>query len=162
MTAPDRTPLRPVDAEAAEDFWCAFKRTHGLDDSIQIVAAFQFGDSSELADELADLVVNGPKRATCGSVAALEAANDQVPAVGDYWVVCDGSGRCVAVMRTTDVRVGPLSSVDDQFAWDEGEGDRSRSFWLDAHTRYFAREFVALGREMHADIDVVFERFELL
>jgi uncharacterized protein YhfF len=66
------------------------------------------------------------------------------------------------VMRTTDVRVGPLSSVDDQFAWDEGEGDRSRAYWLEAHTECFTRAFAARGHEMHADIEVVFERFELL
>jgi len=80
--------------------------------------------------------------------------------VGDYWVACDGSGLPAAVIRTTDIRVGPLSSVDHQFAWDEGEGDRSR--WLDAHTRCFARAYAAMGREMHPDIEVVFERFELL
>ena len=66
------------------------------------------------------------------------------------------------VTRTTDVRVGPLSSVDDAFAWDEGEGDRSRAYWLDVHTDCFARAMAALGQEMHADIPVVFERFEVL
>ena len=29
---------------------------------------------------------------------------------------------------------GPLSSVDDQFAWDEGEGDRTRDSWLEITT----------------------------
>ena len=70
----------------------------------------------------------------------------------------------LAVVRTPDVRFGPLSSVDDQFAWDEGEGDRSRAFWLDAHTNAFARMLTAMSRddEMHPDLPVVFERFELL
>lgn len=154
--------MRSVDMKAAQGYWGSFKRTNGLDDSLEIADAFQFGDSYELANELAELVVNGPKRATCGAVAQLEAANEAVPSVGDYWVVCDGSGGPVAVLRTTDIRVGPLSSIDDQFAWDEGEGDRSRANWLDAHTGYFTRAFAAMGHDMHADIDVVFERFDLL
>lgn len=148
--------------EAARDHWRTFKRMHGLDDLLKFADAFQFGDSFAAANELADLVVNGPKRATCGTMAELEEANAAVPALGDYWVACDGSGRPAAVIRTTDVRVGRLSSVDDQFAWDEGEGDRSRAYWLDAHTRCFARAFTAMGREMDPDIEVVFERFELL
>ena len=151
-----------VDMAAAHGFWRSFKQMHGLDDSLEFADAFQFGDSFELANELADLVVNGPKRATCGTIAELEAANEAVPAVGDYWVACDGSGRPAAIIRTTDVRVGPLSSVDDRFAWDEGEGDRTRAHWLDAHTRCFTRALAAMGQEMHPDIEVVFERFEVV
>jgi len=164
MTASGTTPLQLVDVAAAQAFWQAHKQSHGLGDSLTNVGAFQFGDSHELADELADLVVNGPKRATCGPIAEIETAGDPLPAVGDYWIVCDGGGRPVAVVRTTGVRVGPLSSVDDQFAWDEGEGDRSRAFWLDAHTKAFTRIFTAMDRadEMHPDVEVVFERFELL
>ena len=57
-----------------------------------------------------------------------------------------------------------LVSHCEMFAWDEGEGDRSREFWLDAHTTAFTRGFAVAGRqdEMHPDIAVVFERFELL
>jgi len=76
--------------------------------------------------------------------------------------VLGGDGEPLAVLRTTDVRVGPLSSVDDSFAWDEGEGDRTRGWWLDAHTRFFARECEAMGWAFTDDIDVVFERFELV
>jgi uncharacterized protein YhfF len=60
------------------------------------------------------------------------------------------------------VRVGPLSSVDDQFAWDEGEGDRTRADWLEGHTTYFKRSHAAAGIPFHPDIPVVFERFEVL
>ena len=67
-----------------------------------------------------------------------------------------GPGRC---WRRPEVRVGTLSSVDERFAWDEGEGDRTREWWLDAHTWYFSRAFAGLGLEFHPDIAVVFERF---
>ena len=70
--------------------------------------------------------------------------------------------RPLAIVRTTDVRVGPLSSVDDRFAWDEGEGDRTRAWWLDAHTRFFSRQCTAMGLTFSDDIGVVFERFELV
>ena len=71
-----------------------------------------------------------------------------------------GDGQPLAVVRTTDVRVGPLSSVDDRFAWDEGEGDRTRAWWLDAHTRFFSRRCHATGSTFSDDIEVVFARFE--
>ena len=67
-----------------------------------------------------------------------------------------------AVLRTAEVRVGPLTSVDDAFAWDEGEGDRTREGWLAAHQRFFGRHLPAIGAAYAPDLPTVFERFEVL
>ena len=77
-------------------------------------------------------------------------------------MLVDGEHRPRAIWRTTDIRIGPLSSVDEQFAWDEGEGDRTRDWWLAAHRRFFARVAAARGFDMHDAIETVFERFEVL
>ncbi len=66
------------------------------------------------------------------------------------------------MLRTTDVRIGPLSSVDDAFAWDEGEGDRTRDSWLADHHAYFRRELATIGIDFDPDLLTVFERFEVL
>jgi uncharacterized protein YhfF len=66
------------------------------------------------------------------------------------------------VLRTSEVRVGPLSSVDDAFARDEGEGDRTRRSWLENHEAYFRRYLPTIGAEFDHDIPTVFERFEVL
>ena len=108
------------------------------------------------------LVLHGPKRATAELVQAFAAQGEPLPRAGDRCVVLGGDGRPLAVVRTTEVRVGPLSSVDDRFAWDEGEGDRTRAWWLDAHTRFFSRQCTAMGLTFSDDIGVVFERFELV
>lgn len=124
--------------------------------------AFAFGDSAELADELALLVLHGPKRATAELVQAFAAQDEPLPRAGDRCLVLGGDGRPLAIVRTTDVRVGPLSSVGGRFAWDEGEGDRTRAWWLDAHTRFFSRQCTAIGLTFSDDISVVFERFGLV
>ena len=71
-------------------------------------------------------------------------------------------GHLASRMRLSAILPGPLSSVDDRFAWDEGEGDRTRAWWLDAHTRFFSRQCTAMGLTFSDDIGVVFERFELV
>jgi uncharacterized protein YhfF len=91
--------------------------------------------------------------------AANAAAGGAQPKVGDYSVLLRGDGTPVAVIRTTHARVGTLSSVDEQFAWDEGEGERTREWWLAAHRRYFRRTFAAHGWKYDNDLEVVFERF---
>lgn len=121
-----------------------------------------FGDSAELADELLDLVLHGPKRATAAALVEYELEGELIPQVGDLGVVTDFAGTPRALLRTTDVRGGPLSSVDEAFAWDEGEGDRTRDWWLRAHTAYFERALPPLGLTFDPDLATVFERFELL
>ena len=124
--------------------------------------AWHFGDTRELADELLELVVHGPKRATAGAVAHYEADGEPLPEVGDLSVVTTFDGVPRALLRTTEVRVGPLSSVDDAFAWDEGEGDRTRDDWLRAHTAFFERVLPTIGVPFHPDLATVFSRFDVL
>ncbi|MCF6514540.1 ASCH domain-containing protein, partial [Blastococcus sp. MG754427] len=71
-----------------------------------------------------------------------------------------GAPRCV--LRTTELRLGPLRSVDEAFAWDEGEDDRTRESWLREHERYFRRTLPARGRAWSDDLEVVFERFRVV
>ena len=149
----DRTP-------AAEAFWAAYRDAAGLGhDRYDVVA---MGDSPVLADELAALILDGPKRATASLDRDYGEGRAPRPAPGDHVLVLDGAGRPRCIWRTTEVRVGPLVSVDDAFAWDEGEGDRSRAFWLAAHRGYFARQGEREGFVLTDEEPVVFERFRLV
>jgi uncharacterized protein YhfF len=141
-------------------FWQSFCRAKDLEGKNYDVVTF--GDSSAMADELAALVVHGPKRATAGLLRDYEGEPTAVPVIGGYAVVVNGGGDPLCVFQTTDVRIGPLSSVDDSFAWDEGEGDRTREWWLAAHTSYFTRQSESEKFQMHPDILTIFERFILV
>lgn len=162
MSRQERTPLPELDREAAAVFWQRFLTSVGEDAGRDYTDLTTFGDSVELVDELLALVLEGRKRATAGSLAEYKIEGMATPEVGDRWIVCDGRGRPRVVLQTTDVRVGALSSVDDQFAWDEGEGDRTRAVWLKEHTVFFTRTHAALGIPFDQDIPVVFERFDVL
>ncbi|GAA2149619.1 uncharacterized protein YhfF [Humibacillus xanthopallidus] len=146
--------------KAVEAVWTSYVADSGYDGPL--VTSFAFGDSAEMADELGLLVLHGPKRATASLVQEFVAEDEPLPRAGDRCAVIGGDGRPMAIVRTTDVRVGPLSSVDDRFAWDEGEGDRTRAWWLEAHTRFFTRQCAAMGLTFSEDVAVVFERFELV
>jgi len=156
-----RTPLPEPDHEAAEGFWLRYLAASDVDERTRYTDLTSFGDSVELADELLELILSGRKRATAGSIADYELEGIAIPQAGDRWIACDGRGVPRVVIETTEVRVGPLSSVDEQFAWDEGEGDRTRDDWLRGHTEYFQRTHADAGLEFHPDIPIAFERFEV-
>ena len=56
----------------------------------------------------------------------------------------------------------PLNQVDNAFAWDEGEGDRTRRDWLEMHVRYFAARAKAENFTFDESMPAVFERFTLV
>src|SRR5215472_16031013 len=148
----------PTRSAQVDAFWQAFHRHTGLDHDNYAVAAF--GDSPQMATELADLVIAGIKRATASLASDYGEGRESIPKPGDFVMMLDGKGRPRFIWRTTEVTIKPLSQVDDAFAWDEGEGDRTREWWLDAHRRYFARQASREACEFDDDVLTVFERFE--
>ena len=120
-----------------------------------------------MADELLDGIINGPKRATAGLVAEYVHEGEALARIGDHWIVADSEGIAKVVLRSIELRIGRLDSVDAKFAWDEGEGDRSLEWWLDAHRTFFVRacERIGIAVEDPAELEaleVVFERFTLV
>jgi uncharacterized protein YhfF len=95
---------------------------------------FSFGDNAELAQELADLVVAGHKRATCWAVSEGELTH-----VGKRMVMLDGAGTPTAIIETVELTKRRFDEVDAAFAHDEGEGDRTLDYWRAAHRMYFER-----------------------
>ena len=101
----------------------------------QSLETFSFGDHPALADELVRLVFEGKKRATCWAVSeGLKGA-----AVGKPMVALDGKNRPRVVLKTIELTQRQFDQVDEAFAYDEGEGDRSLAYWREAHKRYFTR-----------------------
>ncbi len=138
-----------------EAFWRRFAAATGIDGPH---TAWGFGSSPEMATELGLLVRDGPKRATAGLYAAYSDGDEPLPAAGDLGVILDGGGEPLCVVRTTAVEVRAFGDVDEEFAWTEGEGDRSLAFWRAAHIRFFEAE----GTPVDDSTPVVLERFELV
>jgi uncharacterized protein YhfF len=129
--------MPPPDRAALAVFVQDFAEATGLGVTSE---PFCFGDSPQLADELAALVRCGLKRATATTVVEFEHEGVPLPTIGQHSVVYDGIGQPVCVIRTDDLSVGSLDEVlDPAFAWDDGEGDRSYEDWLAQHAVYWRR-----------------------
>ncbi len=113
---------------------------------------FSFGDSPDLADELAALVLAGVKRATCWA-----ASDGMLTEVGKRTVMLGGSGHPLAVIETLALSQRRFNEVDAAFAHEEGEGDRSLAFWQSAHRAYFGRR-----GQFAEDMLLYCERFRLV
>lgn len=124
--------------------------------------AWHFCDNEADANELAELVLAGTKRATAGLLWAYEQDGDPIPLVGDLSLITDWDGRARCVIRTTSVEVIPFGDVSAEFAAIEGEGDGSLEFWREAHTAAFGRELAAAGLTLEPDMLVVCQVFDVV
>ena len=136
------------------EFWRRFVAATGINGPY---TAWGFGSSPEQATELGLLVRDGPKRATASRVSDYR-SGEPLPAAGDLSVILDGHGDPLCVIRVTAVEVRAFGEVDEEFAWTEGEGDRSLAYWREAHIRFFA----SYGGTVDEATPVVLERFDLL
>jgi uncharacterized protein YhfF len=147
-------------SDAVARFWAAFR---ALDPAAppapDLVASF--GDTLALCDDLTALVAAGTKTATAGLLWEYEAEGAPLPWPGCLSVFTTAAGEPRLVVETTEVRVVPFADVDADFAYDEGEDDRTLASWRAGHWRYFGRRCAAIGREPSESMPVVCERFRL-
>lgn len=149
-------------SEAITKFWeefCAANPQVSADEPYQ---SWYFGNSPEMAAELADLVMIGKKFATASLAAVNEIKPDEAPVPNGYSVVTDFFGEPRCVIQTVEIRHLPFDEVDAQFASDEGEGDQSLEYWREVHHAYFTREAAGLGIVFNERSPVCCERFRLL
>jgi len=118
--------------------------------------AWSFGDSPDMADELADLVKKGIKTASCGSLASYQ-QDDPTPKIGSYHIILNGEKTAVCVIRMVSMRLIRFCEITAEFAHKEGEGDLSLAYWRKEHQAFFSREGC-----YSADMELVAEEFQLI
>jgi uncharacterized protein YhfF len=151
-----------MSSESVDRFWAGFC---AIEPSVDARAPYQvwyFGNSIEMAKELAGLVLCGRKTATASSAKMNELEPGNAPRLGGYSVVTDFLGDPLCVIQTVEVRHIPFDLVDAEFAADEGEGDLSLDHWRRVHWDYFTSEGKSNGFEFDANSIVCCERFSLL
>ena len=112
---------------------------------------FKFGDSAELADRLAALVVAGVKTGTCSA-----AVHGPDADIGERQICLNGAGTPVCEIETLEMQTLPFTAVTPEMAALEGEGDLSYRYWREAHEAYYKREGT-----WAPDMDVIFETFRV-
>jgi len=150
--------------ETIEAYWKQFLSTLPADSPYHTKAYSEggYGDSPELMNELIQLVLEGKKTATCGSLWEYEFEGQSIPKVGDIWVELDGNENPVCITETIEVAIRKYNEVDADFARSEGEGDLSLEYWREAHKNFFSRILPKIGKEFSEEMPLVCERFRVI
>ncbi len=147
-----------------EAFWQSYLSTLSEEDqqTVPVYAVDQFADTPEAATKVGKLVRDGLKTTTSSLVWGLEASGVTLPKVGAIELIIDGNGEPLCIIELTEVEVKPFNSVDEQFAFEYGEGDRTLAFWLQDNWEFHSQWCRQIGREPSETMPIVFQRFRVL
>ena len=121
--------------------------------------AWAFGGD---ADELAQLVKDGKKTATCSALVFYKLENEELPQVGEFNIILDSEENAVCITRTTKVYVTTFYAVSEEHTFKEGEGNRSLEYWRKVHEKFFADELKTINQQFNERIELVCEEFEVV
>ncbi|WP_151732874.1 ASCH domain-containing protein ['Paenibacillus yunnanensis' Narsing Rao et al. 2020] len=142
-------------------YWNSYVKAHP-EAADKYDSAWAFGDSPRLADELLALVLAGVKTGTASNYELYAVRGLAVPFAGGHSVLLDGEGVPRAIIETVRVEIIPFDEVGAEFAYSEGEDDRSLESWRYNHELYFTRENQAYGRPFDPQMPVVCENFRVV
>ncbi|MBR5649431.1 ASCH domain-containing protein [Pseudobutyrivibrio sp.] len=121
--------------------------------------AWAFG---EAADELAELVAQGTKTATCSAYDIYLYENEPIPKEGAYSVILNSKDEAVCIIQTTKVTVVPFNQVTKEHAYKEGEGDRSLEYWREVHIDFLTNELESIQQTFNENTKVICEEFKVV
>ena len=123
---------------------------------------YQFGNRKQLADELAELVRTGIKTATSTLLWELGYDGEPMPKVGDLAMVTNWDGEPRCIIEIVEVELKNFSEVDEQFAYDYGEGERTLAWWREDMLQYYSKICKRIDKTPSENMPLVCERFRVL
>ena len=154
------TPPLPGRRDEIEAFWLAYQKACQV--NVEGFSATAYGHTRAVADDLAALVAEGHKRAHASLERDFEAEGDALPRPGEHVVVLDGRGTPRAIVRLTHVERRYFNEIDDEFAFECGEGDRTLAWWLVAYRQEFAERAESQGFQVGERAVLILEYFDLV
>ncbi|GAA4795375.1 ASCH domain-containing protein [Olivibacter ginsenosidimutans] len=145
-----------------DSFWKEFQNEMPEYSGVETPPSYYFCDNEKDADECAELVSEGIKQATTHSLPGLQINEEKLPAIGDMAIVTDWDGIPKAITKTVKVQLVKFKDITAEYAFIEGEGDRSLSYWQKVHWDYYTRELSDHGLQPSENMELVCEYFETI
>lgn len=140
--------------------WNSFIKEHPEHKDKVMPDSWYFCDNKKDADECAELVVQGVKRATSTSLWWYETHQHSLPVIGDLYIITNWEGNAKAIIETTKVTPVKYKDITEEYAAIEGEGDKTLAYWKKVHWAYYTREMQEKGAQPSMDMTIVCEQFK--
>ncbi len=121
-----------------------------------------FCADEENANLCANLVLSGEKTTSSSLRDYYNFSNTQLPQVNSLVVITDWNSNPVCIIEITEVTECKFCDVTSEFAFAEGEGDKSLAWWRNVHWNFFSAECTDLGIQPSENMIIILERFKVV
>jgi len=149
--------------DATSNFWQKFLSSKAGQkfESPRLYEAFSIGTGKEDADSGARLILDGLKTATSAHPSEFD-VDSGPPFPGALSILLDGSGKPVAVLETLEVNLRKLDQLDEDFARDYGEWDRTLETLQSKLAAYYEPFVQSRDDSGVGDLKLLCERFQIV
>nr|WP_292963255.1 MULTISPECIES: ASCH domain-containing protein [unclassified Allomuricauda] len=145
------------------EMWNSFIESNPEFNKEEMPEAWFFHNNEKDANRLAELTLNGKKKASSGLYFWYEEAGANLPTTGTKHIITDFNGKAKAIIEIIEVDTIPFNKVSKEYAeMDMGTSDNPLKKWRKAHWDFFSQAMEESGQKPTEDILVVCERFETI
>ncbi|MEG0267642.1 MAG: ASCH domain-containing protein, partial [Carnobacterium sp.] len=146
--------------DSIEKLWENFKLQNStLPDNYNLMT---FGDTQDKANQSAALVLEGLKTAKTSLLLDYQRSEKSVPQEGSYSLILDGNNQAIGIVQLLKIAILPFDEVSDEWAYEEGEGDRTLKGWREFYQDYFQEQCKSEHWHFSMKTEVVCIQFELV
>jgi uncharacterized protein YhfF len=124
--------------------------------------ADSWGNSDELAEQIAIVILSGEKTTTSRLEWEREKSNDPIDKIGDKSIVLNAQQEPVCIVEVTDIFIRPFDQVDAAFVYNYGEGSRDMDFWNKNMWEYYEAECAEIGLQATPDMPMICQVFKVI
>lgn len=129
----------------------------------EIPESWYFHNNKEDADRLANLVLNGKKKAGSGLYLWYKEANADLPKIGVKHIITDFDGNAKAIIEIKKVDTIPFNQISETYAaMDMGTDIEPLKKWRNAHWDFFKSTLQESENKPTEEMLVVCESFETI
>ena len=143
-------------------YWREFQMQNPKYEKTKEPQSFYFCDNKKDADECAELVKGNIKQATSPSLWWFEKNEEDLPKIGDIAIVTNWNNEPKAIIKTKKVEIVTFKNITAEYAFIEGEGNKSLEYWKKIHWKYYIKEMEKYGEKPNEDMKIVCEYFETI
>ena len=147
-----------MDNASARNMWGDYLDKHLEDAFHEAPKTIHFFDNEKDANECAELVKKGIKKATSDALIAIQCRNEKLPKIGDFTVITDWNGKAQCIVKITKVQLKPFFCINEEYA--KIEGNKSLVHWKEVYWEYYTEELKAYNRVPSKSMIIVCQEFE--
>ena len=145
------------------EMWDNFTKSNPEFNKDEPPDSWHFHNNKEDANRLAELTLNGIKKASSNLYFWYEEANADLQKIGTKHIITDFDGKARAIIEIKKVDTIPFNQISQDYAeMDMGTKIEPLKKWKKAHWNFFASVMEEIGEKPTEKMLIVCERFETI